>query len=39
MRGVTFDNDEHLEIWFNNFESRPGDYWRNGSDKLVERFG
>jgi len=39
MRGVTFDNDEHLENWLNNFfESSSGDFWRNGIDKLIKRW-
>ncbi|KAK6767034.1 hypothetical protein RB195_026541 [Necator americanus] len=39
MRGVTFDNNEDLENWLNNFfESRPGGFWQNGINKLVERW-
>lgn len=39
LRGVTFNNDKDLENWLTNFfESRPGDFWRNGINKLVERW-
>ena len=39
MRGVTFDTNEDLENWLNNFfESRPSDFWRDGINKLVERW-
>ena len=39
MRGVTFYTNEDLENWLNNFfESRPDDFWRDGIDKLVERW-
>ncbi|KAK6760575.1 hypothetical protein RB195_021874 [Necator americanus] len=39
MQGVTFDNNEDLENWLNNFfESRPGGFWQNGINKLVERW-
>ena len=39
MRGVTFDNEEDLKNWVNNFfDTRPGDFWRKGIDKLVERW-
>lgn len=39
MRGVTFDGEEDLKNWLNNFfDTRPGDFWRNGINKLVERW-
>ena len=39
MRGVTFDNKEDLKNWLNKFfDIRPGDFWRNGIDKSVERW-
>ena len=39
MRGVTFDNEEDLKNRRNKFfDIRPGDFWRNGIDKLVERW-
>ena len=39
MRSVTFDNEEDLKNWLNKFfDTRPGDFWRNGIDKLVERW-
>ena len=39
MSGVTFNNEEDLENWLNNFfESRPADFWQRGIDKLVERW-
>ena len=39
MRGVTFDNEEDLKNWLNKFfDTRPGDFWRNSIDKLVERW-
>ena len=37
MRGVTIDNEEDLENWFNNFfESRSSGFWRNRINKLIE---
>ena len=39
MRGVTFDNKEDLKNWLKKFfDTRVGDFWRNGIDKLVERW-
>ena len=39
MRGVTFGNEEDLKNWLNKFfDTRPGEFWRNGIDKLVERW-
>ena len=39
MRGVTFNNEEDLKNWFNKlFNTRPENFWRNGIDKLVERW-
>ena len=39
MSNEIFDNQGDLERWLNNFfESRPADFWRNGIDKLVERW-
>ncbi|XP_066113850.1 ubiquitin-conjugating enzyme E2 N isoform X1 [Saccopteryx bilineata] len=39
MKGVTFDNKEVLKNWPNNFfDTRPGNFWRNGINKLVERW-
>ena len=39
MRGIIFDNEEDLENWLNKFfDIRTGDFWRNGIDKLVERW-
>ncbi|UYV61928.1 hypothetical protein LAZ67_1007092 [Cordylochernes scorpioides] len=39
MRGTTFDDKEDLKTWLNNFfDTRPGDIWRNGINKLVERW-
>lgn len=39
MRGVTFKNEEDLKNWLNKFfETRTGDFWRNGINKLVERW-
>ncbi|UYV66399.1 hypothetical protein LAZ67_4001546 [Cordylochernes scorpioides] len=38
MRGTTFDDEEDLKTWLNNFDTRPGDFWRNGINKLVERW-
>ena len=38
MRCGTFDNEEDLKNWLNKFfDTRPGDFWRNSIDKLVER--
>ena len=35
MRGVTFDNKEDLKNWLNKFfDTRPGDFWRNGIDQF-----
>ncbi|UYV72294.1 SETMAR [Cordylochernes scorpioides] len=37
MRGTTFDDEEDLKTWLNNFfDTRSGDFWRNGINKLVE---
>ena len=37
--GVTFDNEEDLKNWLNKFfDTRPGDFWQNGINKLVERW-
>ncbi|UYV76625.1 hypothetical protein LAZ67_14001499 [Cordylochernes scorpioides] len=37
MRGITFDDEEDLKTWLNYFfDTRPGDFWRNGNNKLVE---
>ena len=39
MRGVTFDNEENLKNWLNKFlNTRPGNLWQNGNEKLVERW-
>lgn len=39
LRGVTFDNVHDLEKWLNNFfDSRDAHFWKNGIDKLVERW-
>ncbi|UYV82650.1 hypothetical protein LAZ67_22000380 [Cordylochernes scorpioides] len=39
MRGTTFNNEENLKTWLNNFfYTRPGEFWRNGINKLVERW-
>ncbi|XP_014614921.1 PREDICTED: histone-lysine N-methyltransferase SETMAR-like, partial [Polistes canadensis] len=39
MKGVTFDNKEVLKNWLNNFfDTRPGDFWRNCINKLIERW-
>ena len=39
MRGITFDNEEDFNNWLNKFfYTRPGDFWQNGIDKLVERW-
>ena len=39
MRGVTFDGEEDFKNCLNNFfDTRPGDFWRNGINKLVERW-
>ncbi|UYV75857.1 hypothetical protein LAZ67_13001576 [Cordylochernes scorpioides] len=39
MRGTTFDDEEDLKTWLNNFfDTRPGEFWRNGINKLVERW-
>ncbi|UYV60631.1 hypothetical protein LAZ67_1001719 [Cordylochernes scorpioides] len=39
MRGTTFDDEEDLHTWLNNFfDTRSGDLWRNDIIKLVERW-
>ena len=39
MRGITFDNEEDLKNWLNKFfDTRPGDFWWNGINKLVKRW-
>ncbi|UYV70194.1 hypothetical protein LAZ67_7002141 [Cordylochernes scorpioides] len=39
MRGTTFDDEEDLKTWLNNFfYTRPGDFWWNIINKLVERW-
>ena len=39
VRGVTFDIEKDLKNWLNKFfDIRPGDFWRNSIDKLVERW-
>ncbi len=39
MRGITFENDGHLETWLSDFfGSRSRDFWRNGINKLVDRW-
>ncbi len=39
LRGITFDTQDDLKIWLNNFfDSRPDDFWRNGIEKLVDRW-
>ena len=39
MWGVTFNNEEDLKNWLNKFfNTRPGDFWWNDIDKLVERW-
>ncbi|UYV75170.1 hypothetical protein LAZ67_12002729 [Cordylochernes scorpioides] len=37
MRGTTFDDEDDLKTWLNNFfDTRPGEFWQNGINKLVE---
>lgn len=39
LRGVSFNNDVELRAWLDEFfESRPGDFYRRGIEKLVERW-
>ncbi|UYV84656.1 hypothetical protein LAZ67_X003000 [Cordylochernes scorpioides] len=39
MRITTFDDEEDLKTWLNNFfDIRPRDIWWNGINKLVERW-
>jgi len=39
LRGVSFSNDMELRTWLDKFfESRPGDFYRRGIEKLVERW-
>ena len=39
LRGVLFNNDVELRVWLEEFfESRPGDFYRRGIEKLVERW-
>ena len=39
LRGVSFNNDVELRAWLEEFfESRPGDFYRRGIEKLVERW-
>ena len=39
MRGITFNNKEDLKNWLNKFfNTRPGDFWQNSINKLVERW-
>ena len=39
MRDVTFNNEEDLKNWLNKFfNTRSGDFWQNGIDKLIERW-
>ena len=36
LRGVSFNNDVELRAWLEEFfESRPGDFYRRGIEKLV----
>ena len=38
LRDVSFNNDVELRAWLKEFfESRPGDFYRRGIEKLVER--
>ncbi|UYV64977.1 hypothetical protein LAZ67_3002631 [Cordylochernes scorpioides] len=40
MRGTTFDDEEGLKSWLNNFfDTSPGDFWPNGIKKLVKTLG
>ena len=39
LRGVSFNNDVELRAWLDEFfESRPGDFYRRGIEKLIERW-
>ncbi|UYV81444.1 hypothetical protein LAZ67_20001217 [Cordylochernes scorpioides] len=39
MRGTIFDDEKDLKTWLNNFfDTRPGVFWWNGINKLVERW-
>ena len=39
LKGITFDNEEDLKNWLNKFFNiRPGDFWQNSINKLVERW-
>lgn len=39
MMGITFNNEEDLKKWLNNFfEMKPKDFWSRGFDKLVDRW-
>ncbi|CAH2105219.1 unnamed protein product [Euphydryas editha] len=39
MRSVSFDREEDLKNWLNYFfDTRPGDFWQNGIEILVERW-
>ncbi|UYV78600.1 hypothetical protein LAZ67_16002110 [Cordylochernes scorpioides] len=39
MRGTTFDDEEDLKTWLNNFfDTRLGNFWRKGINKIVERW-
>ena len=39
LQGVSFNNDVELRAWLEEFfESRPGDFYRRGIKKLVERW-
>lgn len=39
LRGVSFNNDGELQVWLAEFfESRPGDFYQRGIEKLVERW-
>lgn len=39
IQGKTFADEEDLGIWLNKyFDSRPGEFWKNGINKLPERW-
>ncbi|UYV75064.1 hypothetical protein LAZ67_12002287 [Cordylochernes scorpioides] len=39
MRSTTFDDEDDLKTWLNNFfDTKPGEFWRSGINKLVEHW-
>lgn len=39
LRDVSFNNNIELKMWFDEFfESRPGDFYHQGINKLVEHW-